>query len=326
MKKRLKNILIVSVFLVSCTTRKGLYKNTVHLYSDSLKMVVSNNKPYGKVHHAGYNGISELYDKTNPAMNLFVPYYGGLNFEHIFNGDSMTYKWHIFEPRIAPMELVRLSKNKVELRQSRTKNWPLMSSMTYELNGNSIDFVFTGIPLEDVFKKHGYIGIFIASYINAPQEKGINFIGQSRAGKGDITPRWIYNLPEAHGLQANQRPLGSQWDPTFDSGLPVTLASGYSDFEYTYPFYYGLFGENVLIVMFDNEDKDAEIRFAQSPDGAGPKNPAWDFIYFKKNYHVSQKFTFHAHALFKKFEGKDDVIKTYESWSGKKVIRPNHSL
>lgn len=323
---RLKNILIVSVFLVSCTTRQGLYENTVHLHSNNLKVVVANNKAYGKVHQAGYNGISELYRETKHKTNLFMPPYAGLNFEHIFNGDSSTYKWHIFEPRVASMELVRLSDTKVELRQSHTKNWPLMSSMTYELIGNSIDFVFTGIPLEDIFKKHGYIGIFIASYIKAPQEKGINFIGQYREGEGDTTPRWIYHLPEAHGLQASQRPVGSRWDPTFDSGFPVTLASGFSDFEYTYPFYYGLSGEDVLIMMFDNQDKDAEIRFAQSPDGAGPKNPAWDFIYFQKNYKVGQKFTFCARAVFKKFEGKDDVIKTYESWSGKKVIKPILSI
>ena len=71
-------------------------------------------------------------------------------------------------------------------------------------------------------------------------------------------------------------------------------------------------------MMFENPGKDAELRFAQSPDGGGDTNPAWDFIYFRKNYKVGEKFSFRARAVYKKFEGKDDVIKIYEAWSGKK--------
>ena len=75
-------------------------------------------------------------------------------------------------------------------------------------------------------------------------------------------------------------------------------------------------------MMFENPGKDAELRFAQSPDGGGDKNPAWDFIYFRKNYKVGEKFIFRARAVYKKLEGADDVIKIYESWSGIKVIKP----
>ncbi|HUQ66675.1 MAG TPA: hypothetical protein VM101_10990 [Flavitalea sp.] len=317
--RKLKIMVIASMFLLGCTAGNRLHQNTARLQSKNLDIIIANNKSYGKSHQAGYNGLSELYIKNQNTRNIFMSAYGGLNFEHIFSGDSSTYGWHIFEPRVSPMKLVRLSDTKVELQQARTKNWPLQTSMTYELSGSSIDFVFTGIPLEDVWKKHGYIGIFIASYIDSPVEKGINFIGQESSGN---VPKWIYHLPLKHGVQASQRPAESLWKPGFDPGFPVTLASGLSDFKYTYPFYYGVSGENVLIMMFDNPDKDAEIRFAESPDGAGPNNPAWDFMYFKKNYKVGEKFSFHAHVVYKKFEGRDDVIKTYESWSGKKVIVP----
>jgi hypothetical protein len=165
------------------------------------------------------------------------------------------------------MMLTRLSKKKVELRQSRTMNWPLKSTISYELNGNSIDFVFSATPLEDIWKKYGYIGIFFASYIDNPEEKGINFIGRSRPEKGDTTPHWIYHLPKVHGLSANHRPAGSNWDPPLDTaGFFISLVTGFSDLEYVYPFYYGLSGENVLIMMFENPGKDGELRFAQSPD------------------------------------------------------------
>jgi hypothetical protein len=297
-------------------------KDTAHLESGSLRLVMATNKPYGDVHKAGYSGVSELSLSTSD-QNFFVPLYAGLNYEHIFSGDSTTYKWNPDETRANSMKLVRLSANKVELRQSRTKNWPLKSSVSYELNDNNIDFVFSATPLEDIWKKYGYIGIFFASYIDNPEKKGINFIGRSRPGKGDTTPRWIYHLPEVHGLSANHRPAGSSWDPSLDTaGFFITLVTGISDFEYMYPFYYGLSGENVFIMMFDNTGGDGELRFAQSPDGGGDTNPAWDFIYFRKNYQVGKKFSFRARAVYKKFEGRDDVIKVYEAWSGKKVIVP----
>jgi hypothetical protein len=37
--------------------------------------------------------------------------------------------------------------------------------------------------------------------------------------------------------------------------------------------------------MFEPIDAEGEMRFAQSPDALSrpPVNPAWDFVYFKKN-------------------------------------------
>ena len=298
------------------------YEDTAHLQSGCLKLVVATNVPYGKVHKGGYSGVSELYLAQGDNRNFFVPRYAGLNYEHIFSGNSKTYNWNPYETRIDSMKLIRLSDRKVMLEQSRTKNWPLKSSISYELIDNSIDFVFSAIPLEDVWKKYGYVGIFFASYIDSPSEKGINFIGRSRAGKGSPKPRWIYHLPEVHGLSANHRPAGSTWDPSLDSsGFPISLVTGLSDLEYLYPFYYGVSHDNVFIMMFENPGKDGELRFAQSPDGGGDTNPAWDFIYFRKNYKVGKKFSFRARAVYKKFEGKDDVIKIYETWSGQKVIK-----
>jgi hypothetical protein len=315
-------VLMLPVMLLP-TFVQSQKSDTVHLRSSALTLIVANNESYGKDHKAGYSGIAELYNTQNPQGNLFVPSYAGLNFEHIFSGDSSTYRWNMYETRKAPMEVVKHSDTKAELRQSRTKNWPLQSSINYEVKGNSIDFTFSGIPLEDAWKKYGYIGLFFASYINEPKEKGIHFIGQSVAGRGDPKPRWIYHLPETHGLQANHKPAGSNWKASLDTaGFPISLVLGVSDLTYNYPFYYGRSGENVFIMMFEDPGKDAEIRFAQSPDGGGDKNPAWDFILYQKKYKVGRKFTVRGRAVYKKFEGEDDVIKAYESWSGKRVIKP----
>jgi hypothetical protein len=219
------------------------------------------------------------------------------------------------------MEVIKHAANKVELRQSRTQNWPLQSSIIYEAKNDGIDFTYIGIPLADGWKKHGYIGLFFASYIYEPEQRGIYFIGQA---KDNNKPQWIYNLPASHGVQADHRASDSKFHPTMDTaGFPATLAliKGVSDYKYAYPFYYGVRGENVLIMMFE-KPRDAEIDFAQSPDGASEKDPAWDFILYQKNYKVGKPFSFRARLVYKKFGGKEDVIKTYENWSGKKVIIP----
>ena len=294
-------------------------QDTLHLRSDKLKLVVANNEAYGEHHLAGYSGISELYLKGSDR-NFFREASSGLNFEFISSGDSTSYDWNRFEPRRAPMELVRLGSDKVQLRQSRTENWPLQSHITYELSGNMVEMTYEGVSLEDVWSKHGYIGLFFASYINEPEEKGIHFIGKHRSEDASKA-RWIYHLPSEHGREANHRPMESDWDPPFDDGFPLSLVSGFSDLEYAYPFYYGRSGDDVLIMMFDRLDDDSEMRFAQSPDAlsAPYTNPAWDFLYFNKNPVSGEKFHFRVGMVIKKFEGVDDVIEQYESWSGETV-------
>lgn len=289
-------------------------KDTAHLESANLKIVIANNASYGPVHKAGYSGVAELYVKSEGDSNLFVPFYAGLNFEHIFSGDSSSYTWNMYECRQAPMHLVRLSSGKVELRQARTKHWPLQSRISYALKGNAIDFVFRGTPSADMWKKNKFIGIFFASYINNPAIKGIHFIG--RKNNGNV--QWVYHLPAEHGKDAVHRPDGHDWNPAIDTaGFPISLVGAYSRYRYVYPFYYGLSGDKVYIIMFDT-GKDAHLNFTQSPDGGGDYNPAWDFIYFKKNYRIGKEFSFRARIVVKKFEGKDDVIREYEKWSGKK--------
>jgi hypothetical protein len=307
--------------LLMCGMLNAQSTDTAHFVSPLLQAVIVNNEAYGSEHRQGYSGVAELYDTNAPEKNLFVPKYAGLNFEHIFSGDSASYHWNTYECRLAPMEVIKHSAVKTELRQPRTENWPLQSSIIYEAKGDGIDFTYTGIPLADAWKKHGYIALFFASYIYEPEQRGIYFIGQT---KDNQKPHWIYNLPASHGVQANHRPADSKFHPAMDTaGFPVTLAliKGVSDFEYTYSFYYGVRGENVIIMMF-KKPRDGEINFAQSPDGASEKDPAWDFILYQKKYKVGQPFTFRARMVYKKFEGKEDVIKIYEQWSGTKVVRP----
>jgi len=287
-----------------------------------LRVVIADNAAFAPTHQAGYNGVAELRLGSWSADNLFVPLYAGLNLEHIFSGDAASYGWHIFEPRQAPIVLRQTSKSRVELHQESTEHWPLRSRLDYEVHGDTIDLAYFGTPLTDVWRKHGYIGVFFASYIQAPQSMAIHFIGRSRPGRGDSVPRWIEHLPPSHGVAANHRPAGSTWDPSFDDGFKVTLASGFSDLEYVYPFYYGRSGENVFIQMFEKSTPDGEMRFAQSPTGGGEGNPAWDFIYYRRNYSVGREFSFRVRTVYRPLTSVEEIVRIYERWSGEQVQRP----
>lgn len=299
--------------------------HTAHLQTEKLRAVVADNEAFGPTHRAGYNGVAEL-SLTNNSANLFVPQYAGLNFEHIFSGDAKSFGWNIFEPRRATMQLIRRSPTRVELRQERTEHWPLRSRLIYEAKRDSIDFTYCGTPLEDAWAKHGYIGVFFASYIQKPEDMSLHFIGRSRSDPGDARPRWIKHLPPKHGIAANHRAAGSTWDPPLDDGFNIDLVKGASDFEYVYPFYFGRSGDNAFVMMFERPRDGGELRFAQSPSGGGSGNPAWDFFWLQRGYTVGREFCFRARAVLCKFTNAEGVIRRYQQWSGEQVTRPQNTV
>jgi len=296
-------------------------EHTARIDSERLHILIADNAAFGTNHRAGYNGVAEL--KRGEGPNLFVPQVAGLNFEHIFSGDVESFGWNIFEPRRAPMRLTRRSPTSIELRQESTEHWPLRSRVTYEVVGDAIDFTYSGTPLADAWKKHGYIGIFFASYIQQPKDMSLEFIGRSRTASDDASAHWIKHLPPRHGEAANHRPAGSAWDPPLDDGFKIPLVNGVSDFEYLYPFYFGRSGEYLFVMMFERPRDGGELRFAQSPSGGGNGNPAWDFVYFRRGYAVNREFSFRARAVFRRFKDAEEVVQLYEQWSGEKVARPD---
>jgi hypothetical protein len=286
--------------------------------STSVRVVVADNQAHGPEHKAGYSGLAELALGDGPS--LFVPAYAGLNFEHIFSGDEASFGWDIFEPRRASMELLQLAPTCLQLHQKRTEHWPLETTITYTLAGSdAVDMTMLLRPQEDGWAKHGYIGVFFASYIHAPEDLAIHFIGRSRPGMGDATPRWIRHLSPRHGEAACHRSAGVTWDPPLDPGFKIPLAAGHSDLEYVYPFYYGVSHGKALIFLFERPRDNAETRFAQSPTGGGEGNPAWDFVFLKRQYVKGETYRFSARLVVREFHGPDDVARTYEQWSGEKV-------
>jgi hypothetical protein len=78
----------------------------------------------------------------------------------------------------------------------------------------------------------------------------------------------------------------------------------------------------VFILMFERLRAGGELRFAQALSGGGKGNPAWDFVYFCRDYAVNCEFSFRVRAVYREFTSAEDAARLYERWSGEKVVLP----
>lgn len=309
-KMELKKVLIAFSFLLtvlfSCTEKEKVEKMASISLGDLQAVFVDNNK-YGEFHKAGYNGISELRHSAQDS-NLFVPFYAGFNLEHIFAGDSLS---NLFEPRKIPMELKRISKNSVELYQAETPLSHVESWTTFKMvSPHYIDVNFRCVIKSAEFFKHGYAGIFWASYINRPEDLKIYFSGQE---KNSEEQKWISASTPNHGVESTHIGVNDSFDLFAVPRFNITLANHYSNYLFGEPFYYGRFDNMVFAYMF-SEPKDGIIRFSQSPTGGGSGNPAWDFQFIVPDFLVDKEYSFNARLVYKVWQDADDIMEEYKKW------------
>lgn len=253
-------------------------------------------------HRAGYNGVASWKHEKSPG-NIFVPGVAGLNFEHIHDG-TMAVNSEKFEPRKAPMELRIIDAHTVELYQAPTPNWKLESCGRYQLLADGvIEYTFECIPRAATFAQ-GYIGLFWASYISAPEDTAIHFRGREATGTG--ASAWLRTMTPAHGVDSTHPPAGASADIPFAAEFPLTLANHRSRYVYTEPWYYGVSHGMALVQMFRARD---QIWFAQSPNGGGNRNPAWDFQWFIKDWKVGEAYGFVMRAALVPFESRAQIEK-----------------
>ena len=149
-----------------------------------------------------------------------------------------------------------------------------------------------------------------ADYMESPEDLRIHFLSGGE---------WYSFVPEVHGGP------GSSIAPSYipDSELEV-WPKNYDDPSFWWyqrnerrfdePFFYGRFGDMVLIFVFDTP---RWLRFFLSPSGAGASlipgktSPAWDFEYIipEKDYEVGKEYTLRLRLIYKKYEGDEDVLK-----------------
>jgi hypothetical protein len=271
--------------------------------------IIGDNESKGD-HRAGYNGLWSLTHKKEPT-NLFVPTVAGLNLEHIFDGETLDPKGEtkiFFEPRNAAMEFKKVSATEAELHQPPTPTFFLESWTTFKLvEPHYVDFAFRCRPTQHVFKR-GYIGLFWASYINAPEDKSMYLRGKTM---------WLQHCTPAHDVLSTVLHDKDGFDLTFAREHRNCLYMNLSPLKYDLPFFYGQFRDMTMMVMFDRTEG---IRLTHSPSGGGfnamqqTTNPAWDFQFIIPKYEVNEDYGFKGRLVYRPKCSREEVIKEYESW------------
>jgi hypothetical protein len=274
-----------------------------------LTAVIGDNEPYDK-RRGGYNGVHLLTHRTSPTP-LFVPEWTGLNFEHIFDGDqdlrnSTSSDGNIFfEPRRAPMKLRRISESEAELHQTPTPTFFLESWTRFKLVApHYIDFTFRCKPHQHAFR-NGYIGLFWASYMNAPENKSVYF----RDPKG-----WVQLCTQGHNVESTVRHQDDKLELKFADVDAQTLYRNLSPLRYTDPFFYGHLGTHLYILMFDRSEG---IRFSHSPSSGGPPsapNPAWDWQFLIPRFEVLQEYGYRARMVFRERCPREEILQEFKGW------------
>ncbi len=279
----------------------------VVLRRGDIEAVVVDNEPVDDTmlpgHRGGYSGLGSLKHAQRPE-NLFVPLYAGLNFEHIHDGTNQE-REVLFEPRNWPMRLRAIDAHTVELYQSPTPNWKLESCTRYELLADgTIEMTFECIPRARTFR-NGYIGLFWASYIHQPESTAIHFLGWGPDDdRRTVKAGWRETISPAHGVQATHRAANDHRRFPHDDPFDMTLVFNESGHRYAEPWYYGVSHGMAWLSIFREKD---QIRFAQSPTGGGPGNPAWDFQYFIPDYEVGRCYGFVMRAMYLPFVSSEQI-------------------
>lgn len=279
--------------------------STATVENGNLKAVFVDNQAFDPNHRAGYNGIAKLYH-TDQDSTVFVPSFAGFNLEHIFSGDSLE---EFFEPRVHPMKLYRKNENEVLLYQDTTPVSGVESLTEFKLvPPHYIDVTFRCVLHDENYFRHDYAGFFWASYINQPADKKIYFKG---VREGHTDEEWISAFSEEHGYKSTHKSTDDDLNLHFDSGFRARLASNFSGYRFTKPFYYGHFHNMAFAFFFDSDEI---IRFTQSPTGGGQLNPAWDFQYIIPHPETGKEYSFKARLVYKPFVSKEDIEEEYEKW------------
>lgn len=274
-----------------------------------LTAVIGDNEAYDD-RRPGYNGIHRLVHRTLPDRSLFG--IAGLNFEHIFDGEQdqrslvSGEREIFFEPRNHPMTLRKIAADEAELHQAPTPTYHLESWTRFKLvPPHSIDFSFRCRPHQHAFRRD-YIGLFWASYINAPENKSIYF----RDGRG-----WVQLCTQEHNNQSTVRHVEDAIELTFADVPHQTLYKSLSPLRFSEPFYYGYFGQtHVMILMFDRSEG---IRFSHSPSSGGPPsfpNPAWDFQFLVPQFEVGEHYDFRARLVYRERCSRDEIEQEFRDW------------
>ena len=263
-------------------------------------------------HRPGYNGVWSLRHSTG-KRSVFIPAVAGLNYEHIVNGEEPPDSKTFFEPRNARMAFKELSDSEGELHQPPTPTYHVESWTRFKLVApHYLDMTFRCVAHQHVFAR-GYMAMFWASYINAPLDKSMYFLGGLDGQPGS---NWMQLCTQFHNRDSTVRHRDDKLDLTYAPGRD-TLYKSLSTFRFDTPLFYGNFDELMWIVMFDRTEG---IRLTHSPSGGGSNaalkttNPAWDFQFIVPKPEVMKEYSFKVRTVLRPRCSRDEVLEEYRKW------------
>lgn len=280
-----------------------------------LTAVIGDNAAHEQ-HRAGYNGVWSLVHNTAGARSIFVPAVSGLNLEHVFNGEEPPDSKTFFQPRNAEMTFKQLTDSEAELHQPPTPTYHVESWTRFKLVApHYLDMTFRCVAHQHVFPR-GYMGIFWASYMNAPLDKSMYFPGNL---EGQPPAWWSQLCTQFHNRDSTVRHRDDKLELTFAPGRD-TLFKSLSPFRFHEPFFYGNHDGLMWIVMLDRA---AGIRLTHSPSGGGANaslattNPAWDFQFIVPKPEVMKEYGFKVRTVLRPRCSRDEVLEEYRKWKAK---------
>jgi hypothetical protein len=283
------------------------------LAAGDLTVVIGDNAADGE-HRAGYNGIWRMKHSAQPETP-FVPTVAGLNLEHIFDGFKDADMKVFFEPRNAPMTLKRADAATVELHQPPTPTFHLESWTTFQLAPpDAVDFTFRCVPRQHAFE-YGYIGLFWASYINAPEDKSMYFLGGADGSRG-----WQQLCTPLHNNQSTVCKRGHRKPLRFAASFRDCLHKNLSPLVYDEPFFFGRFRNMTLLFLFDLDER---LRITHSPSGGGfnrehnTSNPAWDFQFIISTYDVNETYSMRGRLIYRPGMTRAQILDELAKWKGR---------
>ena len=286
-----------------------------------LTAVIGDNAAEGE-HRAGYNGVWALSHRAGAGRNVFVPAVAGLNLEHIFDGERDVPQDVFFEPRVAPMTFRKLGDTEAELHQPPTPTFHVESWTRFTLAPpHYLDMSFRCVPTQHAFR-HAYMGVFWASYMDAPEDKSMYFLGVPEGAPAAGTPAmWAQLCTPRHGDGSTVRHRDDTAQLTFREGHREALYRSMAPMRFDVPLFYGHFDDLVWVVMFD---RTAGLRLTHSPSGGGvnaPRrttNPAWDFQLIVPEPEVMTEYALRVRTILRPRCGREEILREYAAWVGKR--------
>lgn len=252
-------------------------------------------------HHFGYHGIRTIYNKTE-KRNLVVPFVSWLNLQNAkiegIDHDPVDERAASGFGRGWPITMEKKERGAV-LHLDPLPNMQMEYSLELQpAEPDSIDFSIRFTFLKNPEEGSGNFRASWPCYMNAYDD--VRFFYP----RGNSAKDWEW-------VSIGER-------PDLIIGETVNYKHEQEEFfaqEQAFPLGYGMIGENVLIIMFN----DPQVRFFVVNAGghlfcSPVQNPAWDFEWILDDYPLDEPIGFDGRLIYTKFESREQVLKRYQEW------------